>query len=169
MVETQVRKLRLEKGLSQEQLAEKVKVSVRTIQRLESGQDVSIETLNLVAGALSVEVKDLFTDQKTKKEEEKISHSNNQLQYQLEKRREEYQTIIKFYKATYVLLMFSSVMLVTNDIWAGINIDGMFATFWIFGWMIMNPLQKLIVMTIVDPKLDEKYPLTMNRLDKDHE
>ena len=104
-----------------------------------------------------------------KKEEEKISHSNNQLQYQLEKRREEYQTIIKFYKATYVLLMFSSVMLVTNDIWAGINIDGMFATFWIFGWMIMNPLQKLIVMTIVDPKLDEKYPLTMNRLDKDHE
>lgn len=103
MVETQVRKLRLEKGLSQEQLAEKAKVSVRTIQRLESGQDVSIETLNLVAGALSVEVKDLFTDQKTKKEEEKISHSNNQLQYQLEKRREEYQTIIKFYKATYVL------------------------------------------------------------------
>ena len=55
--------------LSQEQLAEKAKVSVRTIQRLESGQDVSIETLNLVAGALSVEVKDLFTDQKTKKEE----------------------------------------------------------------------------------------------------
>lgn len=104
-----------------------------------------------------------------KKEEEKINHSNNQLQYQLEKRREEYQTIIKFYKATYVLLMFSSIMLVTNDIWAGINIDGMFAAFWIFGWMIMNPLQKLIVMTIVDPKLDEKYPLTMNRLDKDHE
>lgn len=33
----------------------------------------------------------------------------------------------------------------------------------------MNPLQKLIVMTIVDPKLDEKYPLTMNRLDKDQE
>lgn len=129
MVETQVRKLRLEKGLSQEQLAEKAKVSVRTIQRLESGQDVSIETLNLVAGALSVEVKDLFTDQKTKKEEEKISHSNNQLQYQLEKRREEYQTIIKFYKSVYILIMFSSVMLVTNNIWTGINIDGMFAAF----------------------------------------
>lgn len=169
MVETQVRKLRLEKGLSQEQLAEKAKVSVRTIQRLESGQDVSIETLNLVAGALSVEVKDLFTDQKTKKEEEKISHSNNQLQYQLKKRREEYQTIIKFYKSVYILIMFSSVMLVTNNIWTGINIDGMFAAFWIFGWMVMNPLQKLIVMTIVDPKLDEKYPLTMNRLDKDQE
>lgn len=169
MVETQVRKLRLEKGLSQEQLAEKAKVSVRTIQRLESGQDVSIETLNLVAGALSVEVKDLFTDQKTKKEEEKISHSNNQLQYQLEKRREEFQTIIKFYKSVYVLIMFSSVMLVTKDIWAGININGMFAAFWIFGWMIMNPLQKLIVMTILDPKLDEKYPLTMSRLDKDQE
>lgn len=169
MVETQVRKLRLEKGLSQEQLGEKAKVSVRTIQRLESGQDVSIETLNLVAGALSVEVKDLFTDQKTKKEEEKISHSNNQLQYQLEKRREEFQTIIKFYKSVYVLIMFSSVMLVTKDIWAGINIDGMFAAFWIFGWMIMNPLQKLIVMTILDPKLDEKYPLTMSRLDKDQE
>ena len=80
MVETQVRKLRLEKGLSQEQLAEKVKVSVRTIQRLESGQDVSIETLNLVAGALSVEVKDLFTDQKTKKEEgEHVQTASNPL------------------------------------------------------------------------------------------
>lgn len=33
MVETQVRRLRVEKGLSQEQLAEKAKVSVRTIQK----------------------------------------------------------------------------------------------------------------------------------------
>lgn len=61
MVDNQIKKLRLAKGMSQEQLAEKANVSVRTVQRLEAGDDASISTLNLVAGALGVEVGDLFT------------------------------------------------------------------------------------------------------------
>ncbi|WP_142490617.1 helix-turn-helix transcriptional regulator, partial [Limosilactobacillus reuteri] len=48
----EIKQLRLAKHLSQEQLAEKSKVSVRTIQRLEAGEDASISTLNLVAGSL---------------------------------------------------------------------------------------------------------------------
>lgn len=60
MVKNKIKQLRMAKRMSQEQLAEKAQVSVRTIQRLEAGEDASISTLNLVAGALGVEVGDLF-------------------------------------------------------------------------------------------------------------
>lgn len=79
MVNTQIKELRMAKGLSQEQLAEAAKVSVRTIQRLEAGQDGSIETLNLVAGALGVSVRDLFEDPQAQANQERISRSDSQL------------------------------------------------------------------------------------------
>lgn len=82
MVDNQIKKLRVEKQFSQEQLAEKAKVSVRTIQRLEAGNDASISTLNLIAGALGVEVGDLFA-KKDSSQEEKIRSADKQLQYQL--------------------------------------------------------------------------------------
>lgn len=168
MNEIQIKKIRLEKGLSQEQLAEIAKVSVRTIQRLESGQDVSIQTLNLVVGALGVEVKDLFSDEKTEQEEEKINASNSQLQYQLEKRREEYYTIIKLYNVIYLAFMLLTGSLFTSiSIWESVDINGVYGVFWIFGWVVMKPLRNLLMIQIFDPKLDNKYPLTANRLDKD--
>ena len=46
MQNNKVKKLRLAQHLSQEQLAEKANVSVRTIQRLEAEKDVSASTLN---------------------------------------------------------------------------------------------------------------------------
>lgn len=49
MIKNKIKEMRQEKNLSQEQLAEKAQVSVRTIQRLEAGEDASISTLNLVA------------------------------------------------------------------------------------------------------------------------
>lgn len=60
MIENKIKELRAASHQSQEQLAEKAQVSVRTIQRLEAGDDASISTLNLVAGALGVGVGDLF-------------------------------------------------------------------------------------------------------------
>ena len=48
MRENQIKKLRQSQNLSQEMLAEKAQVSVRTIQRLEAGEEASVETLNLV-------------------------------------------------------------------------------------------------------------------------
>ncbi|WP_225209567.1 helix-turn-helix transcriptional regulator [Limosilactobacillus avistercoris] len=73
MIKNNIKALRLTKHLSQEQLAEKAKVSVRTIQRLEAGEDASISTLNLVAGALGVEVGDLFPRTDSAKQQEKFS------------------------------------------------------------------------------------------------
>lgn len=48
------------KGLSQEQLAEKTKVTVRTIQRLEKGEVAPhLRTVKMLAAALDIEVDDL--------------------------------------------------------------------------------------------------------------
>lgn len=54
-----VRKLRLEKGWSQEQLAELCNLSVRTIQRIERGQKPSLETLKALAAVFEIDVSDL--------------------------------------------------------------------------------------------------------------
>jgi len=54
-----VRKLRLEKGWSQEQLAELCDLSVRTIQRIERGQKPSLESLKALASVFELDVSEL--------------------------------------------------------------------------------------------------------------
>ena len=50
-----VRKLRLQRGWTQEHLAELTGLSVRSIQRLERGQTGSLETLNALAAVFEVD------------------------------------------------------------------------------------------------------------------
>lgn len=54
-----IRKLRLERGWSQEQLAELCNLSVRTIQRIERGQKPSLESQKSLAAVFDVEVSQL--------------------------------------------------------------------------------------------------------------
>src|SRR5437764_487028 len=49
-----IQKLRLQRGWSQEQLAELTGLSVRTIQRIERGQTPSAESLKAIAAVLDV-------------------------------------------------------------------------------------------------------------------
>lgn len=58
--ETRVGGLRKAKGWTQERLSAQSGVPVRTIQRLEAGNQASLETLSRVADALKVDVHDLF-------------------------------------------------------------------------------------------------------------
>jgi len=58
-----VRKLRLRKGWSQDQLAELADVSVRTIQRIERGHPPSLETAKALAAVFEVDVT-TFTPEK---------------------------------------------------------------------------------------------------------
>ncbi len=55
----QLRKLRLKKGWSQEQLAQLSELSVRTIQRLERGQTPSLETLKCLAAVFEIDLNEL--------------------------------------------------------------------------------------------------------------
>ncbi len=51
-----VKQLRISRHLSQEQLAQMAGLNVRTIQRIESGQNASLESLKCIASALEVDV-----------------------------------------------------------------------------------------------------------------
>lgn len=54
-----VRRLRLDRGWSQEQLALLCGLSTRTIQRIENGQTPALETLNSLAAVFNVPVQEL--------------------------------------------------------------------------------------------------------------
>jgi transcriptional regulator with XRE-family HTH domain len=54
-----IQKLRLQRGWSQEQLAEVSGLSVRTVQRLERGQPASIESLKSLGAAFQIDFSDL--------------------------------------------------------------------------------------------------------------
>ena len=54
-----IQKLRLQRGWSQEQLAELSGLSVRTIQRLERGQTASVESLKALASAFEIDFSSL--------------------------------------------------------------------------------------------------------------
>lgn len=68
MLGQKIKELRILKGLTQEDLAEKTNLSVRTIQRIESGDvDPRTYTLNLLAEALGVDLEE-FTREKIDQE-----------------------------------------------------------------------------------------------------
>ena len=54
-----VRKLRLQRGWSQEQLSQFSGLSVRTIQRIERGKNVGLESLKSLAAVFEIQVTDL--------------------------------------------------------------------------------------------------------------
>ena len=54
-----IQKLRLQRGWSQEQLADLSGLSVRTIQRLERGQPASVESLKALGAAFEIDFSDL--------------------------------------------------------------------------------------------------------------
>jgi transcriptional regulator with XRE-family HTH domain len=54
-----VRKLRLQQGWSQEQLSEFSGLSIRTIQRIERGQNASVESLKSLAAVFEIQLTDL--------------------------------------------------------------------------------------------------------------
>lgn len=57
-----IKQLRIKKGLTQEELADKTEISVRTIQRIESGDvDPRIFTLQSIADALGIEYEELIS------------------------------------------------------------------------------------------------------------
>jgi transcriptional regulator with XRE-family HTH domain len=69
-----VQKLRLQKGWSQEQLAELSGVSVRTIQRIERGQSASTESLKSLAAAFDVDFSTLKEPDMTTASSPAITH-----------------------------------------------------------------------------------------------
>ncbi len=71
-----IRYLRFKKGMTQEELAEKTDISVRTIQRIENGEvDPRSYTLQRIASALEIDYKELIKTEEDKLEKESESKS----------------------------------------------------------------------------------------------
>ena len=81
-----VRKLRLQRGWSQDQLAELADVSVRTIQRVERGQKPSLETSKALAAVFEVDLS-TFTS------EDELVNDNYDAQEKIELRSDEAEAI----------------------------------------------------------------------------
>ncbi|WP_046007458.1 2TM domain-containing protein [Pseudoalteromonas rubra] len=93
-----IRKLRLQRGWSQEQLAECSGLSIRTIQRIERGQDPSLESLKSLAAVFETSIASL--------KEEPDSMSQGSITQQEQRVIEQVRAIKDFYShlTTYILV-----------------------------------------------------------------
>lgn len=67
-----IKEMRISKGYSQEELAERSGISVRSIQRIENGESTPRgSTLQLISKALEVDLSILLLEEKTNKKREK--------------------------------------------------------------------------------------------------
>ena len=73
-----IRKLRLERGWSQEQLSELSGLSVRTVQRIERGQKASLESLKSLAAVFQIDLSEL-SGEKEMNTETKLSTEEQQV------------------------------------------------------------------------------------------
>ncbi|MCO7189593.1 MULTISPECIES: helix-turn-helix domain-containing protein [unclassified Pseudoalteromonas] len=102
-----IRKLRLQRGWSQEQLATLSGLSIRTIQRIERGQSPSLESLKSLAAVFETDVADL-KEEPNDMNHETISHQEQRVIEQVRAIKDFYSHLI-----TYVLV---------NAVLFGINI-----------------------------------------------
>ncbi len=116
-----VRKLRLQRGWSQEQLAEVSGLSIRTIQRIERGNKPGLETLKSLAAIFEVDLSIFNTEQLAMNENQSLKPDEAEaLQY--------IKSIKEFYTHLLMFTVFTSVFLLGG----GWRFEGILWPF--FGW-----------------------------------
>lgn len=165
MNKTNVAELRKQQGLTQQDLADKAYVTIRTIQRLEAGEDVSLSSLSAIANSLSVPISGLFEviDQE-EKETEIISYSQKQ-SAQLYRRRNE-SIVLKI-----VLVAITTSVLWVSGFWVGEqpkNSQAIFGIFWILLLFLMIAGSLSIYRILGMDRLDKKYPATVGLTENRH-
>ena len=119
-----IKKMRLERHWSQEQLAEMSGLSIRTIQRIENGENAGLESLKSLAAVFEINI----TDSDKKKELEQI-------------RKEE--AYIQNLKGFYKLLAIAALSLLV-PVFLAINDSNWNLFFWIlFSWVVMLGIYSL--------------------------
>jgi len=150
----QISLLRKSRGWTQEKLAEESNLSIRTIQRLESGEDSSLETLRLVSNALEVQINDLFEESENKSKE--VNLISKEQSMQIEKRKEEKQ-IFNMKQLIFYLLVLILAFFIDKF---PENIQGFLGVFWLglffLGLCVMKYYKSKWTI-----KMDDKYPLAI--------
>ena len=96
---TKIKRLRQNRGLTQEQLAESIDIATRTLCGIENGENfLSADTLEKILAVLNVSTSELFAFDHLKPQEELIQEIIHDLQSI--KSREKIETIYKLIKVT---------------------------------------------------------------------
>lgn len=153
--ETRITLIRKSKGLTQEKLAELSHLSVRTIQRLEAGDDSSLETLRLVANALNVSVTELFESVSDENKEKEINYLDKEQTNQIDKRKSEKQIFnIKILSIFILIFLLAAFIDKFPE-----NIQGIVGILWLGIFFLSLYLMKYMKSNW-QLKMNEKYPLT---------
>jgi transcriptional regulator with XRE-family HTH domain len=155
MNESRIADLRRNRGWTQEQLAERSTVAVRTIQRLEAGQDASLETLSLLADALGVPVSELFATIERPGFAAAVDGLDERTAAQQARRNAVTRSWNQLCPAVGIVLSITFVALIGAGVFSGplILIVG---AYWAAGRYLFTFIQH----AVLDPWLDRKYPLT---------
>lgn len=145
---TRIASLRQERGWTQERLAAKSGVGIRTIQRLEAGRDASPETSSLVAVALGVTVRDLFTVLDEQEPGDLVDSP-------------EAQQTARDRVASAWRLLYIGVGIVVTMLAFTVGQYGLplLLAYWVGGLLVLRALRTLVL----EPRLDAQYPLSRSR------
>lgn len=111
-----VRKLRLQKGWSQEQLAEMSGLSVRTIQRIERGKKAGLESLKSLAAVFEIDLSQLYEDKPMNLQENMTWEEQRALEYVRDVKG--FYSHLMSYAVTIVLLFAINYFVSPEYIWA---------------------------------------------------
>lgn len=136
-----VRKLRLERGYSQEQLADMAGISTRTLQRIERGANTTPETLKCLGAVLEVDFAQLRRDDRMSEELPALSSQEREAM--------EYVRDIKgfFVHAIQYVVVIAALVLVNAWLSPGFWWSGFAA----LGWGIGLVVHGLAVFELFDP------------------
>lgn len=164
MTTTRISALRQLQGWTQERLAAESGVGIRTIQRIEAGNETSLETLSLIAEALRVPVRDLFAipeDERSLADDDIDGTRLRDRAQDYEANRADQQRHRDRIRGAWVWLYIGIGVIVTVVVlfagvpfWLPITI-----AYWAGGLILLLSLTALLL----EPRLDRRYPLSRTR------
>lgn len=163
MNKTNVSQLRKQHGLTQQELADKSYVTIRTVQRLEAGEDVSLSSLSAIANALSVPISGLFDDIEQKEKEQEILDYSQQQVSQLYRRKNESAVL------SLILVAIDISVLSFYGYWIGQqpeNEQAIFGIIWLLLLFLLIAGALYVYRIIGVERLDKKYPKTVGLVEK---
>lgn len=150
-----VRKLRLQRGWSQDQLAQFSGLSIRTIQRIERGQNAGLESMKSLASVFEVQLSEI---------DQERSMTNNE--ENREKKAIEYVRDIKgFYTHLLEYVLVTTGLFVYNFF---VSPDNLWSKWVALGWgigVVSHGLNVFEVINIFSPNWEQKQ--IKKRLDKE--
>lgn len=138
-----VRKLRLQRGWSQEQLAELTGLSTRTIQRIERGQPCTLETLKALAAVFEVDISTFRPEERYT-----MSSDNSSVSQEEEEAIRYVQGLKSFYGHLFYYVMFIGIFSLAWGLKLGYVPD--WILYWAGGWAIGLIAHGLVTFEVIN-------------------